>query len=94
MEFRKPKTLDDFPKFAATALRRGPTAEAGYTYSELEGSFDRTIESTGPQWFWLLFGTCGSLCASVQWLNPETRAAILTFEETDEPDTVGHTLVI
>jgi hypothetical protein len=92
MEIRKPKTLEDFPKFAATAVRRGPTAEAGYTHFELEGSFDRTIESTGPQWFWLLFGKRGCLCASVQSFKKETRAAILTFEATDEPDIVGHTL--
>jgi hypothetical protein len=92
MEIRKLKTLEDFPKFVVTALRRGPTADAGYTYFELEGSFDRTIESTGPQWFWLLFGKRGCLCASVQSLNKETKAAILTFEATDEPDIVGHTL--
>lgn len=92
MEIRKPKTLEDFPKFVVTAVRRGTTADAGYTYFELEGSFDRTIESTGPQWFWLLFGKRGCLCAGVQSLNKETKAAILTFEAKDEPDIVGHTL--
>jgi hypothetical protein len=92
MEIRTPKTLEDFPKLVVTALRRGPTAEAGYTHFELGGSFDHTIENTGPQWFWLLFGKRGCLCASVQSLNKETKAAILTFEATDEPDIVGHTL--
>jgi hypothetical protein len=68
MEIRKPKTLEDFPKFELTALRRGPTAKEGYTHFELEGRFDCTIEieSTGPQWFWLVFGKNGYLCAGVQ----------------------------
>ena len=68
MEIRKPKTLEDFPKFEVTALRRGPTAKEGYTHFELEGRFDCTmpLEGTGPQWFWLLFGIRGYLCASVQ----------------------------
>lgn len=92
MEIHKPKTLEDFPKFVVSAVRRGPTAEEGYTHFELEGSFDRTIESRGPQWFWLLFGKRGCPCASVQSLNKETKAAILTFEATDEPDIVGLTL--
>jgi hypothetical protein len=92
MEIRKPKTLEDFPQLVVTAMRRGPTGETGYTHFELEGNFDRTIESTGPQWFWLLFEKRGCLCASVQSLNTETRAAILTFEATEEPDIVGHTL--
>jgi hypothetical protein len=94
MEIRKPKTLEEFPKFEATALRRGPTAKEGYTHFELEDRFDCTIEieSTGPQWFWLLFGRNGYLCAGVQSHNKETNAAVLTFEATDEPDIVGHTL--
>ena len=94
MEIRKPKTLEDFPKFEVTALRRGPTAKEGYTHFELEGRLDCTIEieSTGLQWFWLLFGKGGYLCASVQSRNRETNSAVLTFEATDEPDIVGHTL--
>jgi hypothetical protein len=92
METRKPKTLEDFPQLIVTALRRGPPAEAGYTCFELEGSFERSIENTGPQWFWLLFGNRGCLCASVQSVNEETKTAILTFEATDEPDIVGHAL--
>jgi hypothetical protein len=94
MEIRKPKTLEDFPKFEVTALRRGSTAKEGFTHFELEGRFDRTIviESTGPQWFWLLFGKHGYLCAGVQSRNRETNAAVLTFEATDEPDIVGHAL--
>jgi hypothetical protein len=92
MEIRKPKTLEDFPKFVVIAVRRGPTAESGYTHFEVDGRFDYTIESTGPQWFWLLFGKRGCLCAGVQSLDKETKAAILTFEATEEPDIVGDTL--
>jgi hypothetical protein len=94
MEVRKPKTLEDFPQFEVIALRRGPRAYEGYIHYELEGRLDHTIEidSAGPQWFWLLFGKRGYLCASVQSLNKETNAAVLTFEAVDEPDIVGHTL--
>jgi len=94
MEIHKPKSLEDFPKFEVTALRRGPTAKEGYTHFELEGRFDFTIEieSTGPQWFWLLFGKNGYLCVGVQSRNKETNTAVLTFEARDEPDIVGHTL--
>ena len=95
MEIRKLKTLEDFPKFEVTALRRGPTAKEGYTHFELEGRLDCTIEieSTGPQWFWLLFGKNGYLCAGVQSVNKETNAAVLTFEATDEPDIVGRQML-
>jgi len=86
------KTLEDLPKFVVTSLRRGPTAPERYTSFEIEGYFDRVIEPAGPLWFWLLFPTCGSLCASVQSLDKETKAAVLTFEATEEPDIVGHAL--
>jgi hypothetical protein len=94
MEIRKQKTLEDFPKFEVIALRRGPTAKEGYTHYEIEGCFDRTIEiaSTGPQWFWLVFGKRGYICAAVQSRNNETNAAVLTFEARDEPNIVGHKL--
>lgn len=94
MEIHKPKALDDFPKFEVTALRRGPTAKEGYTHFELEGRLDSTIEieSSGPQWFWLVFRERGYLCAGVQSCNTETNFAVLTFEAKDEPDIVGRTL--
>ncbi len=94
METSSRKTLNDFPQFVVTALRRGPTAEKVCTYFELEGYFDRaiTIEPTGPQWFWLLFGKRGCLSAVVQSFDKETRAAVLTFEATEEPQIIGHTL--
>lgn len=95
LETSPPKTLEDFPKFVVTALRRGPMSEEGYTYFELEGHFDRSIEPTqptGPQWFWLLFAKRGCLCASVRSFDKDTKAAVLTFEAREEPDIVGHSL--
>src|SRR5207245_11440681 len=94
MEIRKQKTLEDFPKFEVTALRRGPTAKEGYTHFELEGRFDCTIEieNTGAQWFWLLFGKHRYICAAIQSRNKKTNAVVLTFKATDEPDIAGQTL--
>jgi len=94
METLSPKTLEDFPKFVVTALRRGSTATEGYTFYELEGRFDShvNIETDGPQWFWLLFGKRGCLCASVQSLDRTTQMAVLTFEATEEPKLVCDTL--
>ena len=94
MKASSPKTLEDFPKFVVTALRRGTTAREGYTFFEIEGRFDQQINITpdGPQWFWLIFGKRGCLCASVQSLNSETKAGVLAFEATEEPDVVGHSL--
>jgi hypothetical protein len=89
-----PKTLEDFPKLVVTALRRGQTSGEGYTSFELEGRFHHHINvpTDGPQWFWLLFGKRGSLCASVQSLDEDTKSAVLTFEAKEEPDVVGQTL--
>lgn len=89
-----PKTLEDFPKLFVTAVRRGPPGDGVYTGFELEGHFDQHINVTtdGPQWFWLLFGKRGCICASVQSLHKDTKAAVLTFEATEEPDVVGQTL--
>lgn len=94
MEISSPKTLEDFPKFVVTALRRGPTANEGYILFQLEGRLDQHIKvaADGPQWFWLLFGKRGCLCASVQSLDKETTAAVLTFEATEEPNIIGCTL--
>ena len=64
MEIRPPKALEDLPKFLVAALRRGPTNGAGYTFFELDGRLDQQITIDGPQWFWLLFGKRGCLCAS------------------------------
>jgi|ERR1035438_3796740 hypothetical protein len=81
MEIHKRKTLEDFPKFVVTAVRRGATSKAGYTWFELEGSFDRVlpssfdyiIEGTGPRWFWLLFGERESLCPMLKSFDKETK---------------------
>jgi len=94
MEISSPKTLEDFPNFLVTALRRGPTANTGYIFFQLEGHFDQHIKiaTDGPQWFWLLFGKRGCLCASVQSLDKVTKVAVLTFEATEEPNIIGCSL--
>ena len=92
METAKPKTLEDFPRFIVAGLRRGKTSDTGFTRFELDGDFDRIIEKIDPDWFWLLFGERECLCASLKSLNRETRTAILTCDEKDEPKIVGRTL--
>ncbi len=92
MEIRKPKTLEDFPKFIVTDVRRSTTSVTGYTRFELDGTFDRTIEAIDPHWFWLLFGEKDYLCASLKSLDKLTKAAILTCDEKDEPRIVGQAL--
>jgi|SRR5271157_5653219 len=97
MEIPKPKTLEDFPKFIVTTLRRGATSEDGYQQFELEGGFDpilegsfnQIIQGTGPSWFWLLFGERGCLCLTLKSFDKETRTAILTCQEIEEPRVVG-----
>lgn len=97
MEITKPKTLEDFPKFVATAVRRGATSEDGYHWFELEGgfdpilegSFDQIIEDKVPRWFWLLFGDHGCLCPTLKSFDRETRTAILACQEKEEPRGVG-----
>jgi hypothetical protein len=92
MEAGKAKTLEDFPKFLVTAVRRGPTDTDGYTRFELEGSFDRIIENISPNWFWLLVGEQGCLCASLKSLDNQTKMAVLTCDEKEEPPIVGRAL--
>jgi len=97
MEIVKPKTLEDFPKFVVTTVRRGAPSEAGYTWFELEGAFDRipgssfdhTIEGTGTRWFWLLFGERRYLCPMLKSFDKETKTAILICQEKEEPRVVG-----
>ena len=94
MEVHKRKTLEDFPKFVVTEVRPGATSEAGYISFELEGGFDGTppssfndvVDGVGPQWFWLVFGLRGYICASVQSHNRETKGTVLTFEVKGEPN--------
>jgi hypothetical protein len=93
MRVHKPKTLEDFPQFIVAAVRRGKTSADGYTRFELDVKFDRIIEEIDPHWFWLLSGTQDCLCATLQSLDKETQAAILTCDINDEPKVVGQTLM-
>src|SRR5258708_7311491 len=94
MEISSPKTLEDFPKFHVTALRRGPTVNEGYIFFQLEGCFDQHIKIApdGLRWFWLLFGERGCLCATVNSLDEETKVATLVFEAIEEPNVLGCSL--
>lgn len=92
MEIRKPKTLEEFPKFIVAGVRRGATSDTGYTRFELDGSFDRIIEKIDPHWFWLLFGQRECLCASLKSLDKETKTAVLTCDEKEEPKITGQSL--
>ncbi len=97
MEIPKVKTLDDFPKFLVTAVRRGATSDNGYQWFEIEGSFDpalessfeRIIERIGPRWFWLLFGERECLCPMLKSFDKQTRTAILTCQEKEELTILG-----
>lgn len=73
-------TLEDFPQFIVSAVRRRKTSATGFTRFELHGRFDRIIADIDPHWFWLLFGANGSLCANLKSLDQESRAAILTCD--------------
>src|ERR1700677_1621990 len=97
MKISKPKTLEDFPRFVVTAVRRGVTSEDGYHRFELEGefdpilegSFDQIIEEQAPSWFWLLFGCRGCLSPTLKSFDKETRTAVLACQEKEEPREVG-----
>jgi hypothetical protein len=89
VETRKPKTLDDFPKFIATAVRRGETSATGYTEFVMDGRFDREIKKINPHWFWLVFGQNDGLTATLRSLDKETGAAVLFTHQVEEPNVVG-----
>jgi hypothetical protein len=97
MEIPKPKTVEDFPKFVVTAVRRGAASERGYTWFELEGAYDRNLESrfdqiiagAGPLWFWLLFNERGCLCPMLKSFDKEANTAILTCQEKEKPRVDG-----
>lgn len=97
MEIPKLKTLDDFPKYIVTAVRRGATSDPGFVSLELEGRFDPILESSfeqiingaAPQWFWLLFGERGCLSPSLKCFDKKARTAILTCQEMGEPEVLG-----
>jgi hypothetical protein len=90
---RKLKTLEDFPHFIVSAIRRGKTSDNGYTRFELDGKFDGMPERIDQMpWFWLLDGLKDCLCATLQSLDRKTRIAILTCDEKDETEFLGETL--
>jgi hypothetical protein len=92
MTQHRPKSLADFPQFLVSAVRRGETSANGYTRFELDGRFDRIIEEIDPDWFWLLFGTNDCVCATLKSFDKETLVAVLSCNESDEPQATGKTL--
>jgi hypothetical protein len=88
----RPKSLADFPQFLVSAVRRGETSADGYTRFELDGRFDRIIHEIDPNWFWLLFNERDCVCATLQSLDNETLTAILSCNESNQPETAGKTL--
>jgi hypothetical protein len=88
----KRKTLQDFPHFIVSAVRRRKTSNAGYTRFELDGKFDRIIDDIDPDWFWLLFGENDCLCATLQSMDKKSQVAVLTCDVKDEPRVVGEAL--
>jgi hypothetical protein len=94
MNARKPKTLEDFPKFEVLEVRRGETSLTGYTKYELEGRFDRVMELPvdGPQWFWLLMRHNDCLYVTQESSKDETKTIVLTCSEKEAPNVAGQTL--
>jgi hypothetical protein len=100
MEISKPKTLDDFPKFVVTAVRRLPVSDNGKQWFELEGRIDATLEDRfdeimkeeGGRWFWLLFGESECLCPELKSFDKQTRTAILSCDEDETPTLLGSEL--
>jgi len=88
----KQKTLQDFPHFIVSAVRRSKVSSAGCTRFELEGRFDRSVDDMDPHWFWLLFGKNNSLCTTLQSLDRKTQTAVLTCDVSDEPRIAGESL--
>jgi hypothetical protein len=88
----KRKTLEDFPHFVVAGVRRGDTTMEGYTRFELDGQFDRSIDETVHDWFFLLFGKQSSVCVTLKSFDKETNSATLTCDEREEPILVGRSL--
>lgn len=94
MTNKKPKTLDDFPSFTVTCVRRGETFPMGYTEFELGGTFGKLNQIKGIEsaWFWLLIGEHDCLCAQVRSLDKDTGAALVTCDRQKMPDILGEKL--
>ncbi|MGH9738064.1 MAG: hypothetical protein ACRD4X_05695 [Candidatus Acidiferrales bacterium] len=88
----RPKTLLDFPQFLVNAVHRGETSATGYTRYDLYGEFDRSIKAIDQHWFWLLIGERDCICASPQSRDHDSKAAVLSCDEKDEPKVVGQSL--
>lgn len=97
MASSKPKTLEDFPKFAVIAVRHKAPYKDGYHVFEIAGHYDPAIEpafdliinGTGPQWFWLVYGNRNCLCVTLESLDKQTRTAIVSCCETETPNVLG-----
>ena len=87
-----PKTLEDFPQFLVDTVRGGEASADGYRRYQINGKFNRIIEGIDPHWFWLLFGEKDCICATLQSLDKDTKAAVLTCDEINEPKVVGQSL--
>ncbi len=88
----RPKTLEDFPHFIVSVVRRGESSANGYTRFDLDGRFDRSIDDIDPNWFWLLSADGVCLCASLLSMDKASRTAVLTCDEQVEPRVAGETL--
>jgi len=87
----KPKTLKDFPQFIVATIHHCGTGSDGYARVELDGKFDRLIDESEGNWFFLLTDS-ESICATLKSLDKETKTATLTCDEKDEPKIAGKAL--
>lgn len=92
MNSRSRRTLEDFPKFSVSQLICLGTDEQGDKRFELNGEFDRVIESEmGISWFWLLTDDRAALCVQWKAVGPGTAATIVAVEK-EMPEMTGKTL--
>lgn len=93
----KPKTLEDFPKFHVTAVRDKAPYKDGFHIFEVEGRYDpalapaldRISSDESAKWFWLVYGSRGCICATLESFDKETRTAIVSCYETEMPNVLG-----
>ena len=100
METLKRKTLENSPQSVVNVVRPGATSDDGYQMFEIEASFDPILEprfdemmgGVGVQWFWLLFGERNCLTPMLKSFDKQTKTAILTCYEKEEPRVIGSAL--
>jgi hypothetical protein len=92
MNKRKPKTLEDFPRFKVLAVRRGETSAKGDSEFEIDGRLDGSVENIDQHWFWLLIRDNDCVCANLKSLDRETKIATVTCDEVGKPIVAGQTL--